>query len=136
MPTFTVLTADSVIDVDAVVVGEAVVVGAPVLDRTIGWHLTDQGLCRDDVCVPVHPDDPMRTDTGVDIVAAASAIGRNVVVDTRRRIAAISVDGGVRAAALSDGVLPDMSFADLDGNERRIAEFARRKKLLVAFASW
>jgi hypothetical protein len=132
----TVLTPDGTLTVDGTVEGDSVLVDPGVLDDVLGWHLDDRGLCRGDVCVPARPEHLLRRGDLVDLVAAAPLVGRQTLLDAERAVLAVSVDAEHRRSALADGVMPEMTFADLDGHDRRFSEFGRRKKLLVAFASW
>lgn len=136
MTSLVLLTPDGTATVDGESTEGAVLVTPDALEQALGWSLDVHGLCRGDVCVPVAADHPLRAGDRVDLREAAELTGRDVVVDSARGIVAISVDGALRRAALDDGRMPDLAFADLDGEERAFSEFGRRKKLLVAFASW
>ena len=106
------------------------------LPSALGWELKPEGLCRDDVCVPVRDRSALFVGDALDIGAVAGALGRPVVVDADARIAAVALPAEARRAALDSLVAPPVTLADLDGNLHDLAEWRGRKKLLVAFASW
>ena len=41
-----------------------------------------------------------------------------------------------RSAALKDRVAPGFTLTDIDGESRSLADYAGKKRLLVAFSSW
>lgn len=117
------------VEVDAAVDGDDVVVAADDVLRATGWELKPEGLCKGPVCVPTNWTSTDR----VDLRAFAEALHRAFVVD---------IDGGVAALAgdpMSSGQrasIDELELPDLDGNVVRMSDFAGRKRLLVAWASW
>ena len=104
----------------------------------LGWELKPEGLCRDDVCVPVRePADLFVGEASSTSRPWATALGRPVVVDAdaaarrgraRRR--------GTASARSTTWSRPPFTLPDLDGNLHTLEEWRDQKKLLVAFASW
>jgi len=60
----------------------------------------------------------------IDIGAAAAALGRPVVVDSARGVAALGVPAPAVAEAMASLRAPDFSLPDLDGNLVTLADFA------------
>ncbi len=135
MPTVTVI-ADDTSSVDAAVADGRVLLDAEQLSGTLGWTLKPEGLCRDDVCVPVRDRAALFHDGRLDLTAVADALGRPVVVDAEAGIAAIALGSERRRDALQMLVAPDFELADLDGTPHRLSEWRGRKRLLHAFSSW
>jgi hypothetical protein len=106
------------------------------LSDALGWELKPEGLCRDDVCVPVRDRADLFVGDELDLEAVATALGRPVVVDADARVAAIALDGEARRRALTELTAPPFTLPDLDGNLHAFEEWHNQKKLLVAFASW
>jgi hypothetical protein len=106
------------------------------LPDALGWELKPEGLCRDDVCVPVRDPADLFVGDALDLESVGAALGRPVVVDADARLAAVALDGETRRRALSELVAPAFTLPDLDGNLHALEEWHDRKKLLVAFASW
>jgi hypothetical protein len=122
--------------VDAVVDGERLLIDPEALPDALGWELKPEGLCRENVCVPVRDRASLLVGDRVDVGAVATALGRPSVVDADARIAAIALPKEGRRAALHEHHAPAFTLPDLDGMEHDLDEWRGTKKLLVAFASW
>jgi hypothetical protein len=136
MARLTVITDDGAHDVDGRVEDDRVLVAPDVVSRVLGWELKTEGLCRGDVCVPVHGRLDAGEDGTVDLVAAADALRRPALVDAGAGAVVLGVSAEDRRRALEGKQLPDFSLPDLDGTLHPIARWSGTKKLLVAFASW
>ncbi len=115
------------VEVDAVLDGDRVLVSRDDLLRATGWELKPEGLCRGPVCVPwVSPDGDR-----VELRAAAEALGRAFV--HAGDVAALAGDPMGRGQRSS---IDELELPDMDGDVVRMSDFAGRKRLLVAWASW
>ncbi len=106
------------------------------LSAAIGWTLKPEGLCRDDMCVPVRDRSAIEVGDKVDLSVAADALDRPTLVDPDAGIVVLGQPNATRRAALRDRQAPDFTFADLDGVDRSLSDYAGKKRLLVAFSSW
>jgi hypothetical protein len=131
----TIVTEEAAV-VDATVDGDRLLIDARALPDAIGWEWKPEGLCRDNVCVPVRDRERLLVGDRLDVAAVAGALGRPAVVDARARLAAIAHAAETRVDALRTRRAPDFRLRDLDGVEHAFAEWHGRKRLLVAFASW
>ena len=126
MANWTVIDEQSVHTVEA---GDTLTVDPAVL----GWERKPEGLCRDEVCIPV----PAGTPSGP---VAAEALGRllhrPVVIDAAERVAAFGASAAERAAALRGALAPDFELADLDGVVHRLSDYRGRKVVLYVYGSW
>jgi hypothetical protein len=122
--------------VDGRVADGRVVVDAGHLPLVLGWELKPEGLCREDVCVPVRDRAALEADRGLDVAAVGAALGRRTVVDADAGVVAVALPAEGRRAALDALVAPPFALADLDGVVHDFAEWRGKKRLLVAFASW
>ena len=111
-------------------------VDAERLPDALGWELKPAGLCRQDVCVPVADVGRLRVGEQLDLTAVAGALGRPVVVDLDAGVMAVALPAELRRQALDDLRAPAFELPDLDGNLRRLDEWAGLKRLLVTFSSW
>jgi hypothetical protein len=135
MPTVTIV-ADDTRDVTGDVVDGRVLVATDALPDALGWTLKPEGLCRDDVCVPVRDRTTLVAGDRVDVLAAADALGRPSVLDAELGIVAVALDREQRATALESLVAPDVTLRDLDGVPHRLSQWRGQKRLLHAFSSW
>lgn len=115
--------------------GRMVVDGDEVAAAT-GWSLQARGLCRGEVCIPLAGAELTDDEGRLDLGAFCDVLDRPWLVDPARGVATVGVPRAARRAALTDRRAPDLELADLDGRPRRLEEFAGRRRLLVAFASW
>src|SRR3954452_21235578 len=119
--------------------GGAVRVGTDALPAATGWAVEPQGLCRGDVCVPLRGRDLVSEDGSVDLVTFAETAGLPLALELDGPdgpVAVLADAGTERTAALSSGVAPAFTLPDLDGNPVSLHDFDRRKRLLLAWASW
>jgi hypothetical protein len=101
--------------------------------RATGWELKPEGLCRGPVCVPVRD---VSTGSAVDLAAVARALGRALVVSEEGGVAAFGGDRMSSGPSSSVASIDELELPDLDGNVVRMSDFAGRKRLLIAWASW
>ena len=101
-----------------------------------GWALKPEGFCRGEVCVPVRDRSFQGADGRIDVALSAVALGRPVVVDAARGIAAIGEPAHRIAEQMITLRAPEFTLPDLDGNPVSLRDFNRRKVLLLAWSSW
>jgi hypothetical protein len=130
------IVTDEVRVVAAVADADRLLIDPRALPDALGWELKPEGLCRDNVCVPVRDRAALMVGVQLDIGAVAGALGRLVVVDAPAGIAAVALPTEIRRGALDDRRAPQFTLPDLDGVEHDLEEWRGAKKLLVAFASW
>lgn len=141
MPELQVLTqraddADGACEIAAEVDDGRVVTDAEGVETALGWSVRPEGLCRGDVCVPVRDRDAIAVGDRLDLGAVADALGIATLLDEETGVLALSAPAGERQAALRGRRAPDFSLPDLDGRQYSLEQFAGRKRLLIAFASW
>ena len=104
------------------------------LAAATGWVLRPEGLCREGQCVPVRDRAALVVDGALDAAAFAKALGLAVAVEVEHSVVAL---GEGAAPRLAQGApAPDLVLPDLDGAPVALRDFAGRKRLLVAWASW
>src|SRR5690349_15016044 len=104
-----------------------------------GWTLEPEGLCRGDVCVPVRGRALAGDDGLVDLVTFAEVVGLPLALELEGPDGPVGVfaeRSDERTAAITSGTAPDFTLPDLDGNPVSLHDFDRRKRLLLAWASW
>lgn len=120
--------------------GEAIVDGPAIaideIEAATGWQLRPEGLCRGSVCVPVRDAGALAADGRISLDALGSALHRPVVVDAEAGVAALGSDPVAVSAGLHDRIAADFTLPQLDGTPFTFSSLGRKKKLLVAWASW
>ena len=120
------------VTVAARVDGDRVWIAADALEPATGWVVEPEGLCRGAVCVPTR--EPVVGDDGaVDLVAVTRALGKQMVVDVDRAVAAVADDPMGRGETRN---LHELSLPDLDGRMVDLSGNAGKKVVLIAWASW
>src|SRR3954468_19724873 len=85
------------------VVDDRVLVDATALGALTGWQLKPEGLCRDEMCVPVR--DPQLAAGGeIDARRFADALGRPVVIDAAHGVIALGERSADRRGPIEAGV--------------------------------
>lgn len=128
--------ADTTVETPGTVTANQAIIAAEALQALLGWDLKPEGLCRDDVCVPVPDRSQLEHPDGIDLVAVATALDRPALVDEDTSCVVLGAPSADRRAALRDRIAPDFTLSDLDGVPRTLAGWTGKKRLLVAFASW
>ncbi len=104
--------------------------------RATGWTLKEEGLCKDDVCVPVRDTAAMSNGAAIDVAEFARITGRNMVIDALRNVVAMGEQASSRAAAMATLDAPNFTLPDINGKLVSLTDFANRKKLILAWSSW
>ena len=101
-----------------------------------GWQLKPQGLCIDEVCVPVRETNRLTDTTSIDLVEFARVTQQNIVFDRQRQVAALGERADLRGESMSSLTAPDFRLPDIHGRQVLFSDFNRRKRLLLAWSSW
>ena len=104
--------------------------------RATGWQLKPQGLCIDEICVPVRDAKTLTNQTQIDLVEFARVTNQNIVVDQERTVAALGEHADTRSEAMSTLDAPDFRLPDIHGRQVSFSDFNRGKRLLLAWSSW
>jgi hypothetical protein len=106
--------------------------------RATGWTLKPEGLCREDICVPVPRGREPEFIEGdaIDVAAFWRHMGHPVVRDGSGHTWVLGTGAGERARALSSLQAPDFALPDLEGRRHALADHLGNKVLLVTWASW
>jgi len=99
--------------------------GAGSLSDATGWELKPEGLCRDDVCVPVTDSDAEAIWSGLGWPVARS--GEDVY---------LGEPVGQRPTAVAGAMAPDFTLQDLDGVSHSLSEHRGKKVFIASWAPW
>ena len=106
------------------------------VERATGWVLKPEGLCRDDTCVPVRDHDALVVEGSIDVRGLAAVLGRPVAVEPAAGLAVLGEATATIGTHLRALEAPPFTLPDLDGRPVSLDDFAGRKRLLIAWASW
>jgi hypothetical protein len=135
VPLLTVL-GDATQEVEAEVTGGRMLVSAAALEVATGWHLEDRGLCRGDACVPLRDRGAVVDGDRVDLPGVARVLDAPVVHDDLRGVLAFGRPGFERRRVVGGREAVSVALPDLHGDLHELSEWSRRRRMLVAFASW
>jgi hypothetical protein len=99
-----------------------------------GFDMTPQGVCRDDMCVPIPTS--MTRGEYVNLTAFARHIGQAVVVDAPARAWSFGEIQALRRGFLNSRTAPEVIVPDRAGQPVHLSRFRGKKMLLVTWASW
>jgi hypothetical protein len=103
-------------------------------ETVTGWTLKPEGMCRDELCVPL-TGDAIR-DGSVDLAAFWRALGHPVVSDKSGSAWVLGTAAESRASTLAGLDAPDFTLPDLAGVPHRLSELRGKKVFLTTWASW
>ena len=107
-----------------------------VLEQATGWSLKSEGLCRDQVCVPVRNVQALIKDDQVDLSEFARLVQQNIVIDTQRKVVVFGEQAQIRGTEMATLEAPDFTLPDIHGRQVSFSDYNRRKRLLLAWSSW
>jgi hypothetical protein len=120
--------------------GDALWLTPAELARASGWELKPEGLCRDELCVPVPPSAPWvrgrDADLRVDLTGLSRHMGQPVAASPEHGVWSIGEAADDAADRLRSLEAPDFTLPDLDGQMHSLSSFRGRKVFLLAWGSW
>ena len=136
---FTVIQGDAAIRVDAAVDTTAgtVLLSAAAVRECLGWERKDEGLCRDDVCIPARRLSGVEDEEGrFELSGLVALLARPLAIDVEASAAFVGVAARERSAGLARFEAPDFTLPDLDGRLHSLSEHRGKKVFLATWASW
>lgn len=129
--------------VQAQLQGQDLWLAASDLPAATGWEIKPEGVCRDDICIPV-PDgrtsEFLRGDGGeaqFNLTAFARYIDQPLAVDEKHQVWSFGPSSQDARRALLALEAPDFTLPDLvDGRDHSLSDFRGKKVLLLLWSSW
>ncbi len=115
--------------------GDPFVDSAEIKD-VLGWEIKQEGLCKDDACIPVNDEQSIRHQDRYNLRTIANLTGHPTLISQELKTITIGQPAGLRSSALKDKIAPDFVLPDIEGTDRAFSDWAGKKRLLVAFSSW
>lgn len=103
-------------------------------ETVTGWKLKPEGMCRDELCVPM-PAAAVRGDA-VALDVFWKKLGGPVVAADARDVWAMGAPADERNAALRGLEAPDFTLPDVDGTPRSLSQLRGKRVFLATWASW
>ena len=118
--------------------GDALWLTRDELELATGWLWKAQGLCRDEICMPIPRSSgrPLIDGDRLDAAGLWRAIGWPVVHDRSGDLWVLGEGAALRANALTSLEAPDFELPDLDGRPHRLSDYRGQKVFLITWASW
>jgi AhpC/TSA family len=139
----TVLYEDRETQVDgARMEGDALWLTLPALTAVSGWELKPEGVCKDEICVPVpeaRREALLRTELSpalFNLSEFARLIEQPVAGDQVNSVWYFGPAGWEWKTRLSSREAPDFALPDLAGNSHRLSDLRGQKVFLLFWASW
>jgi hypothetical protein len=110
------------------------------LEAATGWEVKPEGVCLDDVCVPLpaRQEGEFLSQDGslFNFAAFHRLLGQPVVHDEAQRVWLFGEGAASRTGALRSPVAPDFTLPDLDGHLHSLSDYRGKKVVMTAWASW
>ena len=113
---------------------DGLTVSAADAERTTGWTLKPEGMCRDEICVPLPSG--MAKDGRVDLAAFWQHLGNPVLSSDSGDVWMLGTGVEARRAALEGLDAPGFTLPDLAGTPHALSSLRGRKVHLATWASW
>ena len=108
------------------------------LSSVTGWRLASEGLCREEVCVPLSDSVREKLIDGDQVQASGlwEELGRPVLHDRSESIWVLGDAAEDRNRQLDSLEAPDFTLPDITGKLHSLSHYRGQKVLLVTWASW
>ncbi|PZC41192.1 MAG: hypothetical protein DK305_000182 [Chloroflexi bacterium] len=101
-----------------------------------GWILKPEGLCKEEVCIPLKEPLLLLNNDHVNINQFAKELNRPIASEVSKGVIVLGESASDRANWLYAEQAPDFELPDLNGNMHRLSEHFGKKLCLVVHASW
>lgn len=122
--------------------GAALWIAADDLSSAVGVEVKPQGICWDEICIPVAKAEADRLvrSSGekrqVDLAAVAATLGAALVGEPAERVYSLGPIPRKSAARFESARAPDFALPDRKGKTVRLSDFRGKKVFLFTWASW
>jgi hypothetical protein len=118
--------------------GDALWIAPKDLERATGWNLKPEGLCQEEVCIPIASADRQRL-VQEDRVCASGlweTLGRPVLHNEDHSVWMLGESAADRSRPLESLEAPDFTLPDITGKLYSLSDYRGKKIFLATWASW
>ena len=118
--------------------GDGLLIRPEDLGRVNGFELKPEGVCFQDLCIPMKDHLLVQRDgrQWFDLAAFADLLGQPYVADREAAVWSFSEIPAKRDSMMVNAMAPDFEVRDRQGNVVRMADFRGKKTLVVTWSSW
>lgn len=108
------------------------------LTAATGWELKPEGMCRDEVCIPIPAEraSELAADGQVNLTAFARLTGQPYAHDPRHAVWSFGPPSYEWQRRLDSVDAPDFTLPDFEGQPHSLSDYRGKKVFLVTWASW
>ncbi len=106
------------------------------VETALGWELKPEGLCRDDICIPVIDRPGLMRDRRMNLNGLADLLGRPLAHSSEDGVAYLGPAKDLFDHTIETLEAPDFTLPDLEGRLHSLSDHLGSKVLLAAWASW
>jgi hypothetical protein len=110
------------------------------LTRINGFELKPQGVCFEDLCIPLKDHSPLlKQETGqqwFDLAAFADTLEQPYVNDADNSVWSFGEIPDKRQSMRNDAMAPDFEIVDREGKVIRMSDYKGKKALIITWSSW
>jgi|TARA_B110000438_G_scaffold184670_1_gene176377 hypothetical protein len=111
-------------------------IGQDDLSLKLNWTLKPEGLCKEEICVPVKQPTLLSSDGQINLTQFAQELNRPLALELNKNVVFLGESANDRSVALYSQQAPEITLPDLDGNLHNLSEHFGKKLCLVVHASW
>lgn len=136
MTSFMLLDVGRPTEVETTIDQDGVWIGAAGVEAALGWELKPEGLCKDDVCIPIADHQGLVSNGAMHLETLADLLRRPLALSEEEGSAYLGPPLDLYDQTVGALQAPDFTLPDLDGQLHSLSEHRGSKVLLAAWASW
>ncbi len=114
----------------------------PDLTASTGWELKPEGVCRDEVCIPISADESEKLllenagERWFNITKFARDLGQPCASDVQHRVWSFGPPPYEWQSRAVSAIAPNFTLPDFQGMPHSLSDYLGKKVLLATWASW
>ena len=137
----TVLARENTLVIERALVGDGeLLVPLENVEAITGFKVKPEGMCVDDLCIPIPADSGWITDHAgakyFNLTTFAAKMDQVYAVDAENSVWSFTAVPRAQTTPLMSGQAPDFALPDRTGKTVRLSDFRGKKVLIITWASW